>query len=251
MSPARHLRAAARALAVAMAVAVSLLPAARAASFDCTRAAHPVERLICASEALGGLDDALAAAYAQATAGTADRAPLVADQRAWLRAARADCRDAACVERRWRERIARLSGWNDTVEPDASVWGRYAFARDMTMFDPARGVDRGIRVADCLSLAPHADGGAEIALNLVRVNGHSCGLRGRLVRDGQGFVFSAPADDPDGGRCRLRVRVKPATIALEDPQRTCQAWCGARASIDGTEFLRSARSARGTRACLP
>ena len=70
-----------------LAIAAALLaPALHAASFDCAKASTRVEKAICASPALGKLDEDVAAAYAAARAGLDDtwRARLLRSQREWL-----------------------------------------------------------------------------------------------------------------------------------------------------------------------
>jgi uncharacterized protein YecT (DUF1311 family) len=59
--------------------------AAYGASFDCGKAASPVERAICADPALSKADDALAAAYRAALSATLDPVALRRDQRQWRR----------------------------------------------------------------------------------------------------------------------------------------------------------------------
>jgi uncharacterized protein YecT (DUF1311 family) len=233
--------------AIAVTVALAAAPAgAGAASFDCARATHPVERALCASDALGRLDERLAGAYAAALEGTADRAPLLRDQRDWNREVRRSCRDDACIGRAWTARIELLERWNDFVPPPADASGRWAQPRTVSVLEGGRWVDR--RISDCLELGRRSDGSLEVALNLVRANGHSCGLRGRVVATSGGFEF-APQPGSELEACRLRVRFRSATIVLQDPDDACrQAACGRRAGIDGTEFL---LTARGTAACRP
>lgn len=70
-------------------IALTLLAgtAARAASFDCAKATTPQEKAICASPALSGADDRMAAAYRKALADIPMemREAIRADQRSWLR----------------------------------------------------------------------------------------------------------------------------------------------------------------------
>jgi uncharacterized protein len=79
-------------------------------SFDCAKAASPVERLICASPVLSGLDEMLARSYAVAldklaAAGTC----LRIDQTRWLRSVRNACVDDACLQRAYRLRLGELN----------------------------------------------------------------------------------------------------------------------------------------------
>lgn len=189
------------------------------------------------SPPLGELDRRLADVYRRTLDATVDPAPLIAEQRAWSRRARAECRDDDCIARRWRERIALLERWNDRLQPVSGDLGRYAFARRQPVLESNRWVER--RTWDCLSLEARPDGDVDVALHLVRVNGHSCGLRGRMTWSGTGLEF-AGSDDPQLTGCRLRVRFGPATLQLEDPDDGCRrAACGVRAGIDGTSFPRS------------
>jgi uncharacterized protein YecT (DUF1311 family) len=69
-----------------VAVAVTAAASTSAASFDCARAARPVDKAICADPTLSQLDVDIAAAYAAAAAGLDDamRARLKRSQREWL-----------------------------------------------------------------------------------------------------------------------------------------------------------------------
>jgi uncharacterized protein YecT (DUF1311 family) len=83
--------------------------AAQTASFDCTKAATSVEKLICADAELSRLDSRLAAAYREARRGTDDPQMLLAEQRAWLEQ-RNRCGDGDCLTEVYRQRIAALGG---------------------------------------------------------------------------------------------------------------------------------------------
>jgi len=80
---------------------------ADAASFNCSRASHSVEFLICGDPVLSDLDDQLAAAFAAARRQSNNPAQLTLDERLWL-ARRDSCRTAACVAREYRVRLAEL-----------------------------------------------------------------------------------------------------------------------------------------------
>lgn len=66
--------------------ALTLLPfPAHAASFDCAKAAQPIEKLICGDPALSKADETMAAAYQSALTATLDPPALRDDQRDWQR----------------------------------------------------------------------------------------------------------------------------------------------------------------------
>lgn len=78
-------------------------------SFDCTRASGPAELAICDSPTLSRLDRRLNRRYAEALAAAEgrDRARLVADQRAFLRA-RDACDVDSCIEEAYRRQLRSL-----------------------------------------------------------------------------------------------------------------------------------------------
>jgi uncharacterized protein YecT (DUF1311 family) len=82
---------------------------APAAGLDCAKAATAVEKTLCASPALRQADAAMADAFADLLAATAepDKQAVRAAQRQWL-VARNACPDAACLAARQAERLARL-----------------------------------------------------------------------------------------------------------------------------------------------
>ena len=71
-------------LVAALAFLLLTIAAARAASFDCAKAASPREKTVCADSALSKADEQMAAAYRDALAATLDPFALRRDQRAWL-----------------------------------------------------------------------------------------------------------------------------------------------------------------------
>ena len=125
-----------RALLPALAALAALAPfaPARAAdpSFDCAKAEHEIETLICADDRLAALDREIARLYALALEGphmTADRATrLKAYQRGWIKG-RNDCwkadDKAACATDESMRRILELrQGYADArADDDAGISG--------------------------------------------------------------------------------------------------------------------------------
>ncbi|MCM2551633.1 lysozyme inhibitor LprI family protein [Burkholderia glumae] len=91
-------------LAALSALPLGALPAAaRAASFDCTKAATPTEKRICADPRLSKQDDTLHQLYARVSGSPAWRD----DQRAWL-ATRDACGDLVCLRNLYADRLVVL-----------------------------------------------------------------------------------------------------------------------------------------------
>ena len=81
---------------------------AAAASFECRRNENRVEKLICADAVVSDLDEVMARFYAGATSALRSNAECIKpDQQAWLRR-RDTCRDSACLDRSYRERLGEL-----------------------------------------------------------------------------------------------------------------------------------------------
>jgi uncharacterized protein len=101
-------------------VLCALLPLSttHAASFDCVKAATPVEKLICQDEQTSLLDEYLGRYYRAAREALGRGADcLRADQREWLKTVRNRCADTECLRRAYLERLALLDG----LQPGATA----------------------------------------------------------------------------------------------------------------------------------
>lgn len=98
-----------------------LLPMlAEAASFDCTKASHPIEHAICIDTQLSALDERLSSTFQRARQFSArgDNSLLEA-QRGWLRDTRQECATgnvADCVRQRYKWRLQELAALPSEVE---------------------------------------------------------------------------------------------------------------------------------------
>lgn len=107
-------------------VLISLLaffyfPIAYSASFDCSKAAHRVEKLICETQELSILDVQMARAYQKALVTDGQKKKLRDSQRAWLRLRNA-CSQQACLKSLYQQRIHELNlisleGYKDIDKP--------------------------------------------------------------------------------------------------------------------------------------
>jgi uncharacterized protein YecT (DUF1311 family) len=88
----------------------AVAPAAAPAgpSFDCVKATHATEKMVCADPELAGLDVALSLAYRRARDAAADKDRLRQEQLRWLRESIRPCADKACLARAYRQRLAEL-----------------------------------------------------------------------------------------------------------------------------------------------
>ena len=78
------------------------------ASFDCSKAASPTEKLICNNESVSKLDEQLASAYKQTLESATDKDAIKKAQLEWLKQQRA-CKEAECLTQAYQARIAELN----------------------------------------------------------------------------------------------------------------------------------------------
>jgi len=88
-----------------------------AASFDCSKAASEVEKIICSDDELSRLDESLSMAYLRALKQTDIKKQAIESQRQWLKNERNACKDleeayethAECIKEAYETRIKELS----------------------------------------------------------------------------------------------------------------------------------------------
>ncbi len=102
-----------RLAALALACAALLGPsAARAASFDCTKAKAPDERAICADPGLSNLDSRLAGLLDldEDTVAMGQRGDMQDAQSAWIKTRSRCGADRACLHARYESRLKQVTG---------------------------------------------------------------------------------------------------------------------------------------------
>lgn len=114
---------------------VSSTTGASAASFDCAKAATPVERTICSNPQLSSFDEEMAEVYRPLAQSSR---PTILSQRDWLRYGRNTCKDQACLMHQYQSRIAELKAgthlhWAERAMPDV-INGTTAFAPGSVVF---------------------------------------------------------------------------------------------------------------------
>jgi uncharacterized protein len=79
------------------------------ASFNCTKSATTIEKLICNNQELSQLDDKVNKLYHDNLAKTENKPYLTQDQRRWLGMQRNICKDVNCLKQAYESRITALS----------------------------------------------------------------------------------------------------------------------------------------------
>lgn len=127
---------------------------ALAASFDCTKAATKVEKMICADAELSKLDDTLAASYKSALQSSANPALVKSEQVQWMKQNRNSCINSDCLRVTYQQRISELkrsssAGGNPSLSPSslnppATITGSYEMSfqnshGELELFDLGNG----------------------------------------------------------------------------------------------------------------
>jgi len=155
-------------------------------ALDCSKARAPVETMVCADRDLTALDAKLGGLYRRALDEGQEPETLRNSQREWL-AQRDQCRDAACVELRYRERTGRLDDYLDALNQQD---------RKGVDFVPVAEADR-----LCLRYVPSTAPNAEVSCRVAdyQVLGDVGGLRRiyalyaiRYRWNGQNLAMAAP-----------------------------------------------------------
>lgn len=101
-------------------------------------------------------------------------------------------------------------------------------------------------VEDTLEIQQRDKKTIEFRFNLIQSNAHLCTmgetedgsvLQATYEADKDAYVFYE--SEPDWYDCELRIHINDQQVRLEDVENQCRlAYCGARAGIDGTVFVR-------------
>ena len=124
-------------------------PAKAQTSFDCRRASHPSEVVICRDAGLVATDRNLDAAFRAALSRSENPDDLRADQRLWLRDLRNCGEDPFCIAESYADRIEALE--SGPADADPTVYAEDAAAEGPSS---SRGSEAALPVAEELSAEP-------------------------------------------------------------------------------------------------
>ena len=127
-----------------------------------------------------------------------------------------------------------------SVNPVKALAGRYS----QTFPDAFVSGEKytGENIVEIVPVSPRA---AYVRVSTDWYNGHSCGLHGVAVAEGDRLVYHDPdtSGSPDTGQCILSIRRVGRSLRLNDEDRTgCYArYCGARGSFTNVDLPFSSR----------
>jgi len=228
-----------RVRALAAALCLVAVPAAaqegNKASFDCKKAATPVEKAICDSSITAELDVALEEIYRASLARRpAERATLETAQRQWLAARNARCArgkpDQNCLEQMYKARIIALVRADRGIGATGSfITGRYDYR------EKAQGGE--------MFVAEMPDGQVLVMIETVNVghqSPHTCSFSGRLS-DRRGDVLGYREQEASK-TCGLEIAVTGSRAVISETPKDCfeaaQYYCGAHGYMLGNYVRR-------------
>lgn len=187
---------------------------ALAASFDCTKAASKVEKLICADAQLSAQDETLAAVYRQAAQLTPGEAEPKLSQRAWLKQRNA-CADVDCVAQAYRQRIAELEdALGQDLNADA-IAGTYA-RRDPDFPEEHAPAE--------ITLTALPDGRVAVGGEALWIGNADTGNVHTGTLEGDHELHAGRIDYRDGTdewSCVLTLRFTRDALDIDEPRMTC------------------------------
>jgi uncharacterized protein len=193
-----------RVMRVAATIALSLaMDSAIAASFDCSKAATPVEHAVCANARLSRLDEQLAQAYRKAIAG-AQADSIRHAQRDWMRT-RDACASDACLEQAYAQRLAALQASPATAMHDVGgTYERTGSGDHSAELTIARAADGRL----------HVSGNAQWVGNAEIGNVHTGEVDGTFALEGDRLHYDAEG-------CRFTLTFTRDGLAVSDDNAAC------------------------------
>ena len=94
---------------------------------------------------------------------------------------------------------------------------------------------------DVVEIVPVDATHAYFRADLQFFNGHQCNISG-IAKAGTGrLVYTETKPSYDGGpTCKMTISIQGKSLLLDDGEGTCQAYCGARGSLSGFDFIPAA-----------
>lgn len=136
--------------------------------------------------------------------------------------------------------LALLAPQRGATAPPADAEGDYRMSRRVPVYDTERKRWAEEVLEDCLHIGePWADGRRPVRLYSVQVNAHSCSIDGAASEEGKDLLVEQVTSE--GTSCQLRLRFGAKAIRVASATPACAQFCGARASLQGVEYLRTQR----------
>jgi len=215
-----------------------------AASFDCAKAVHPVEKTICSDPALSALDDSLGRSWKRTLAafGVDDQSGLRREQRAWMDELRRGSNDAAPLREAWGWRLRELDLKRATTDLRAVVskttspggialerWGSCG-RMDFETGEPVEGA-----AMDLLEWAPGREPGLfrfRLVSGIDQPQCHSCEVEGEVRRGRKGVWIWSGANGEGSSSGELRFFADSVVVDVLAFRQ--EELCGIGASLAGS-----------------
>jgi hypothetical protein len=136
--------------------------------------------------------------------------------------------------------LALLSAQPGNAAPPADAEGDYRMSRRVAVHEPEGKRWAKAVLEDCLHIGtPWADARRPVRLYSVQTNAHSCQIDGVASEVGKDLLVEQATSE--GASCQLRLRFGAKAIHVASATPACAQFCGASASLQGVEYLRTQR----------
>lgn len=205
-----------------------------AASFDCTKAATAVEKMICSDNELSALDSKLADTYRNGLRTAQRPEPIKDDQKAWLRMTRNRCSTVDCLQNAYKQRLQILTDITKTAPQSVPerILGDYKKTVPVCLVaDNAQGYTCEGTAENRISLKPSSTFAVAVEISLIFFNAHTCEFSADGLWNGKTLVATS-REFADDKPCIVTLSFSGNAVTSKATDG-CQTYCGARGTLDG------------------
>lgn len=209
---------------------------AHAASFDCAKASHPVEKAVCANADISSLDDTLAVRYKALTKSLAADSValrlLKAEQKSWVALVRKNGAKANTDSIRvwYKNRVEDLGLKWQAVSKRQLVDGNYSVSTECARMVEGDSIAT-YPTTNVLAIKRLPSGNLTFNLATTGVNCRGCDLGGEAKKSGtNAWEYREPSSGTSPG-CVLQIQLKGATVLATS--ENCEGYCGSGAELWG------------------
>lgn len=212
------------------------------ASFDCKSATSKVEKMICKSAQLSGLDSQLGSSYRKSLEITKNSKYLIANQRQWLKKHRDDCSDEDCLIANYEDRLQFLSQVESLQKVYSSIkisqefFGSYGKApTEFCEKAETKNQKPPCFTRNFASIEPITEDKAVFSFYQIEPGSHnSCDFRGIAIAKTKSTLTIQDLTSNDNS-CKIDLSIKNKTLTSKTSEG-CQEFCGQGLRLDLNNF---------------
>ncbi|MBU2710938.1 lysozyme inhibitor LprI family protein [Zooshikella harenae] len=205
------------------------------ASFDCSKAATHIEKMICTDQTLSDLDEVLSHTYNLALS-SHNAKGLITYQRSWLNEQRNLCDHQKCLKTEYKRRIAQL---NYLIKSKPQHIFNAHYSKQHKIGAVEKSGPEHVSVVNTLDIEQQKDASLTFAYTSINSNYHTCYVYGNAKKNktNDTFIFKS-IDKENKELCTIHIYLNNNSIVVHDINNNCQnSYCGMRGIIGKDIFL--------------